>query len=691
MESVPIDQGRSGGQTDFTPEGFVQSIFEQAGFVNERMEKASNLKEEGTKGFMLKNYTAAAELYRRAADLVSSTPLLDSDQKDMYVKCWSNAAMCHVKGESWQRCIYCCDNIIVKFPDEAKTNIKVLYRRGLAKMHLDELKGAKDDLMAAHGIDNKNKDVRRATKELKVKIADAKKKEKIQFGGAFGKITMYDDKTVNLVLVPTAKGDELTGFPDTVLATVAEFLTKTERALAAVAMSAPASSWRKSKWQKQPAEASKVMVSARPLNEIKISYSNPKWMEQRARQKSYEWDFVDFEDIGKNLAAKLTDDDIGGMLVCIDAVNSIKKLKLKGCVNVVGHGLEPLRGSIVLEQIDLSLVRSKGTCWNRSPILLPPPSISESAVIPILDSIVGHEGCALNHLQLPKKWRVGQSDLLSHFLAKYNRVLDNRGLICSYKHRYTEPPCGSTCRGSDETPWVHQSGEHCGIQLFTCYDCNKHFCEEHMDLMTPFVCETCEKVACNDCHRTTACDSCFQTTCWECTRIGFCGMCERDLCQDCSHVFWCDGCDEQYCEECSPFLICEGDCRKGNCAECAASDIGHDWCVKACSTCDVSFCVEHLAFEISVRGEEMFCEECNARALSEMVRVNKNILHHLHSWEELYGYEVRFESDLEINSVSKLLREHERMKQRWDHLYSKSTAEQRQMKNMLCIDHMFMA
>jgi len=646
------------------------------------MEKAYKLKEEGTKEFLSGNHISAAELYKRAADLVSS-------KTDMYVKCCCNAAMCHVKEKSWCDVIYCCNKVLDASPDEANTNIKVklLYRRGLARMHVGELKDAKADLMAAFALDNFSKDVRKAIKELKVKIAKAKKKEKPQFGGIFGKVSMYDDKSFNLLLVSNAKGGELVGFPDTVLAIVAEFLTKTERALAAVAMTAPASSWRKSNWQMEPSEASKVMVDAKPMEEIKVNYSTPEWQKQSARKKSYNWDFVDFEDIGKYLAAKLTDDDIGGVLVCIDAVSTIKKLKLKGCVTITGHGLEPLRGSVVLEQLDLSLVGSGGT-WGESPILFPAPYISDEAVIPILDSIIDAEGSVLKHLRLPKKWRGAQSTLLSRCLANYNRVLNNREIVCSYNCRYGDSPCGSTC-DSDETPWVPLSGEFYGIMQFTCYDCNENFCEEHREWMTPGVCEICEKVCCSDCHKTAMCDSCFKITCWNCTRVGFCGICELDLCADCTQVFWCDGCDESCCEDCSPFLICNhDDCHKMNCAACTAGDDDRDdWGVKECSTCQVSFCVDHLIVEISNRGEGAFCEECHERAILAIVQKNKSILHYLHVWEELYRYEERFESDLKSKNISKLLREQERMKQRWDHLYSKSTAEQR--RTTVCIEKMF--
>jgi len=174
----------------------------------ECLAKAFKLKEEGTKEFMGGNHAVAAELYKKAADFVdedeSGEPLPD-DERDMYVKCWGNAAMCYVKGKDWPDVIYCCNKVLNRVPDESKTNIKVLYRLGLAKMQTGDLGEAKKNLMAAYKLDNKNKDVRKAIQELKVKNTEAKKKEKAQFGGIFGKVSMYDDKKAPLV--PNAKGD----------------------------------------------------------------------------------------------------------------------------------------------------------------------------------------------------------------------------------------------------------------------------------------------------------------------------------------------------------------------------------------------------------------------------------------------------------------------------------------------------
>ena len=173
----------------------------------ELLEKATKLKEQGTTEFTSGSPTTAAEMYKKAADLVDADeadePLPDQE-KDMYVKCWGNAAMCYVKTSSWPDVIYCCNKVLNKCPEESKTNIKVMYRRGLAKMHIGELKEAKSDLMAAYGMDNKNKDVRKAIADLKTRLADAKQKEKETFGGIFGKASLYDEKEGPLI--PNAKG-----------------------------------------------------------------------------------------------------------------------------------------------------------------------------------------------------------------------------------------------------------------------------------------------------------------------------------------------------------------------------------------------------------------------------------------------------------------------------------------------------
>lgn len=107
---------------------------------------------------------------------------------------------------------------------------------------------------------------------------------------------------------------------------VGEYLSNPSRLLFAVAMTAPSSSWRQQQ-QQQPSDLSNVILV------------------------SSEWREIDFAQLEKSLALKLTNDDIFAVLSCVDAVNNLEKLNLSGCINVTGNGLEPLRGSVVMKLI----------------------------------------------------------------------------------------------------------------------------------------------------------------------------------------------------------------------------------------------------------------------------------------------------------------------------------------------------
>ncbi len=172
----------------------------------EKVEKAKKMKEEGTSFFMEKRFGEAAATYEEAAGYAfedEEGEHIPEDDKELFVSCWSNAAMCYIKTCSWSDAIRSCNKVLGV--DGEDKNLKALYRRGFAKMHMGTLKEAKADLMAAYEVDNKNKEVRKALQTLKESFANAKKKEKAAFGGIFGKVSMYDDKKG--VLVVNQNGD----------------------------------------------------------------------------------------------------------------------------------------------------------------------------------------------------------------------------------------------------------------------------------------------------------------------------------------------------------------------------------------------------------------------------------------------------------------------------------------------------
>ncbi|KAK1740839.1 hypothetical protein QTG54_008091 [Skeletonema marinoi] len=131
-----------------------------------------------------------------------------------------------------------------------------------------------------------------------------------------------------------------------------------------------------------------------------------------------EWTTLDFGDIEKDLAVKLIDAVISAVLMCINAVNRLKRLKLTNCINITGAGLEPLRGSTIIEQIDLSLVGE-----HQNPNIYPEPPISCKLVLPILDSIIEAEGCSLRHLQFPSVWSAWGMVDYEQILRRYNEML----------------------------------------------------------------------------------------------------------------------------------------------------------------------------------------------------------------------------------------------------------------------------
>lgn len=172
------------------------------------------------------------------------------------------------------------------------------------------------------------------------------------------------------------------------------------------------------------------------------------------------------------LAKKLSDYDLAAILVCINAVSNIKTLRLTGCISINGQGLAPLRGSVVLKEIDLSLVKKK-----KSPIITitPAPNISEKYVLPILDSIIDSDGSALEILTLPKTWRNRQLLITNQFLERFNNSLEARRHTCS---RCTvlchETGAGIGHRQDNPLRWYWKFG----VQHFSCNDCRLNFCHD---------------------------------------------------------------------------------------------------------------------------------------------------------------------------------------------------------------------
>ena len=108
-----------------------------------------------------------------------------------------------------------------------------------------------------------------------------------------------------------------------------------------------------------------------------------------------QWETLDLLDIQNSTTKqrKMNDDSLKSILICIDAVNNLKSLKLTSCDTIIGYGLKPLRGSTVIERLDLSMAEE-----HSKPPLGSQSTMSLSAILPILYSIVNKEENSLRHI-----------------------------------------------------------------------------------------------------------------------------------------------------------------------------------------------------------------------------------------------------------------------------------------------------
>jgi len=312
----------------------------------------------------------------------------------------------------------------------------------------------------------------------------------------------------------------ISDLPAGFIADVSEYLPKPSRAILAVAFTSS------SLWQND-----NLMHRLSPISKAIISAS--------------QWDILDFEDVEKELAKKLIDYHLDAILKSINAHDVLKKIKLCGCVNITGIGLHPLQGSIVLEQIDLSLVGKYET-----PIVK--AKISQEVVVPILDSIISSDGCSLKHIMFPRHLRGknARSVSLNQFRERYDMFYDSRGLSCS------------NCNAEiSDIVWMRT------FQNNVCYDCLKPFCSDCTDENgeTLNYCVLCEKDFCVECVSRTECctGDCGNNTCSGCAERSQCQQCNATKCGDC--LYTCDECKRTRCKGCVSYHH-EG--KKSYCADC---------------------------------------------------------------------------------------------------------------------------
>jgi len=385
----------------------------------------------------------------------------------------------------------------------------------------------------------------------------------------------------------------ITYLPNGIFADIAAYLPKPSRVLFAIAMT--------TEIQLQSIETSLVSKTI-------LSSTN--------------WESLDFGDIESSLSNRLTDNDISNILICINAKSALKSLMLTGCININGSGLRPLRESTALERLDLSLVG-----YHENPEIEPPPKISESFVLPILDSIIEKQGNSLHYFQLSSKWREHQSPELAQTLEKFHLLMESRRIRCFKCDRHIEHAEGCkwySTNNDDEQEDLY------GLQNYTCCKCLKHFCyyhdddeqEEHLKF-----CSSCTRKYCKSCSPTMdICAKCECCVCPTCEDLIECEDCSDLFCIDCAAIRDC--CGERMCFTCKPVLICKGEeCNnKLHCVDCFD---GEEYDVTYCQECETEKCYNCRLLELRkdrITCNSDFCQSiCNKGVKDRIVSENRGM------------------------------------------------------------------
>ena len=357
----------------------------------------------------------------------------------------------------------------------------------------------------------------------------------------------------------SANNISINDLPESVVLDIASYLPKVSQAILACSLTASTESFKKSNWKE----------GARGVGEKIISSHEQRYMY---------WQELDFGEVGPSLTSKLTDDDIGSILACLDSVNRLEQLALTGCYNITGKCLQPLRRSTSLWKLDISLLdqKDRDSCQDEN--------ISEAVVIPIMSSIISQEDSKLKYLQLPKSWRRKKSRRLHSFLEKYSRHLEYYGIECDMGHEDCDAPIWPSVD-------IDKNSKFYGLDKLSCYSCVSSLCidcvlqnrdvnyeslideDTESERMGRYICRKCVRCYCDRCGPFFNCY--------------FCGL----VCRGCSEEMECSECPEKFCNDCvneGKIHQC-GCCETIRCSVCSGIDSG--WAIPLnCSRCSIYNC-----------------------------------------------------------------------------------------------------
>ncbi|KAI4317410.1 hypothetical protein L6164_025279 [Bauhinia variegata] len=158
----------------------------------EKIEAAGKKKEEGNALFKTRKYERASKRYEKAIRYIEYDSSFNDEEKQqtklLKITCNLNNAACKLKLKDYKQAEKLCTKVL----ELDSRNVKALYRRAQAYIHLVDLDLAEMDIKKALEMDPDNRDVKMEYRILKEKIREYNKKDAQFYGSIFAKMNKLE-------------------------------------------------------------------------------------------------------------------------------------------------------------------------------------------------------------------------------------------------------------------------------------------------------------------------------------------------------------------------------------------------------------------------------------------------------------------------------------------------------------------
>lgn len=265
----------------------------------------------------------------------------------------------------------------------------------------------------------------------------------------------------------------------------------------------------------------------------------------------------------------INDRQLRAFLCKINAKENTHTISLIGCPNVKGTGLEPLRRSQVLQDIDM---RNIGTLPYKGEqgAQYGPSSLRHIHVFNILYSILEEMRLSRRNVMVLRRLAFRLHLDPANTNPTIKALFEQRESLWS---RWNPSRRRQTSSLSDDVTYFFCMGPRCEINpkpdiqypVQSCFTCKSQYCHDCAPQLME--CSVCDHKYCNDCA--------MPPTCLECT---------ANKCQWCANITQCSGCKKQCCAS-HGFESCGGKCNKDFCLDCT-----EDGELLFCVVCNMHYC-----------------------------------------------------------------------------------------------------